>query len=336
MSGRHSLQQWRDEGILEDDEHPPFTLYRMVFTDDAERSPVDRRRHRSAEGDTRRRGTAPGDGVLPHERTTPKARWTGRLTCCATRQPSPIWGLSLARGLTALLLDGRRRVPTTTCAHRRAHRPSPSGAGPIGAVGSFPVLIADGHHPLRREPAVPRGTTGAEMAAWRVLAHLHHDVPRRTGGGPVEVAPSTGCSTAAAGGPARGSDALVRHRAPGRPPPSWRPRGGARRVAYVGPRRQPPWLRPASRLFNGVPATSIRPVWSTRWSTCPTSCATSPRCPGLAGAGCGRCPGGCPRPPRERGRDRADGLVKAARRAAQVDVLHPEAHRTSSSGPTRG
>ena len=68
-------------------------------------------------------------GVLPHERTTPKAS-TDRLdlTRATEANLSPVWGLSLAGGLTAALDsagrtgrvgDGRRRR-----AQRRArHRP---------------------------------------------------------------------------------------------------------------------------------------------------------------------------------------------------------------------
>jgi uncharacterized protein (DUF1015 family) len=45
-------------------------------------------------------------GVLPHERTTPKAK-TDRLdlTIATGANLSPVWGLSLAAGLTDLLRD---------------------------------------------------------------------------------------------------------------------------------------------------------------------------------------------------------------------------------------
>ena len=64
-----TLQRWRDDGTLVDDATPGFTIYRMSFTDE---SGV----HRSTTGVigalTLER---PGEGdVLPHERTTPKAK----------------------------------------------------------------------------------------------------------------------------------------------------------------------------------------------------------------------------------------------------------------------
>ena len=87
------LDQWLDAGVLMADARPTFTIYRMRFTD---------------AGGTRRdiAGVLGGlevvdegaGGVLPHERTTPKAS-TDRLDLTrATRTNlSPVWGLSLAR-----------------------------------------------------------------------------------------------------------------------------------------------------------------------------------------------------------------------------------------------
>jgi uncharacterized protein (DUF1015 family) len=90
-------------------------------------------------------------GVLPHERTTPKAK-TDRLdlTRATLTNLSPVWGLSLAAGLTDLLaapgeplgdvvVDGVRHV---------FERVSDPGrvAAIAEAVGAHEVVIADGHH----------------------------------------------------------------------------------------------------------------------------------------------------------------------------------------------
>ena len=95
------LSDWRRTGVLVADEGPSYTLYRMRFTD--------------ASGTARDIAGVIGGleitdegagGVLPHERTTPKAS-TDRLDLTrATRANlSPVWGLSLASGLTSLLTE---------------------------------------------------------------------------------------------------------------------------------------------------------------------------------------------------------------------------------------
>ena len=129
---------------------PPFTLYRMAFTDEAGRA---RTTVGSSARSRRARGRRAGDGgVLPHERTTPKAS-TDRLelTRATGANLSPIWGLSLAPGLTELLTEPGAPLGSTGRRRRRAHTVErstiPSVCAAIGAaVGGTPVLIADGHH----------------------------------------------------------------------------------------------------------------------------------------------------------------------------------------------
>ncbi len=140
------LTDWIARGILVADDTPSFTIYRMEFID--------------AQGRARRTSGVIGTlevvdegagGVLPHERTTPKAK-TDRLdlTRATLTNLSPVWGLSLAAGLTELLaepgepmgsveVDGVRHVfERVTDATRIAA---------IGrAVGAHDVVIADGHH----------------------------------------------------------------------------------------------------------------------------------------------------------------------------------------------
>lgn len=148
------LQRWLAEGVLVREPEPSFTIYRMRFAD--------------ATGVARDIAGVLGGlevvdagagGVLPHERTTPKAS-TDRLDLTrATRTNlSPVWGLSLATGLTDLLSEPGAPLGRVV----EAGPPTGSG-GPVEHVVervSDParivaiqdllrgddVLIADGHH----------------------------------------------------------------------------------------------------------------------------------------------------------------------------------------------
>ncbi len=90
-------------------------------------------------------------GVLPHERTTPKAS-TDRLDLTrATRTNlSPVWGLSLAEGLTEQLAEPGGlvgRVVDEGVEHLVERVSDPDRITAIAdLVGSDDVLIADGHH----------------------------------------------------------------------------------------------------------------------------------------------------------------------------------------------
>src|SRR3954470_21019399 len=96
-----TLEEWVDERVLVLDAEPSFTIYRLRFTDagGAERDVA------GVLGALEVVDAGAG-GVLPHERTTPKDS-TDRLELTrATRANlSPVWGLSLASGLTALLAE---------------------------------------------------------------------------------------------------------------------------------------------------------------------------------------------------------------------------------------
>jgi uncharacterized protein (DUF1015 family) len=89
--------------------------------------------------------------VLPHERTTPKAS-TDRLDLTRATQAnlSPIWGLSLAGGLTAALTAPGELVGSVTVdgvEHSVERVTDPGRLAEIAArVGGDDVLIADGHH----------------------------------------------------------------------------------------------------------------------------------------------------------------------------------------------
>ena len=142
-----TLQRWRDEGVLALDSRPSFTLYRMRFKDD-------RGEQRDTVGVIGALEVVDegGSGVLPHERTTPKAK-TDRLDLTrATRANlSPVWGLSLREQLTDALIAGGELVGEFTDEHGVHHRvervDDVARVRNISSlVGSAPVLIADGHH----------------------------------------------------------------------------------------------------------------------------------------------------------------------------------------------
>ena len=91
-------------------------------------------------------------GVLPHEHTTPKAS-TDRLdlTRATEANLSPIWGLSLATGLTELLHAPGEPLGSIVdedgVVHRVERVDEPARLAAIeAAVAGRPVLIADGHH----------------------------------------------------------------------------------------------------------------------------------------------------------------------------------------------
>ena len=90
-------------------------------------------------------------GVLPHERTTPKAS-TDRLdlTRATAANLSPVWGLSLASGLTELLAEPAEVVGTVRedgVEHIVERVTDTARMAAISAVvASDDVLIADGHH----------------------------------------------------------------------------------------------------------------------------------------------------------------------------------------------
>ncbi len=141
------LATWRNEGTLTIDPTPSFTLYRMRFVDDAGRQ-------RSTVGvlgalEVVDQGAG---GVLPHEQTTPKAK-TDRLdlTRSTSTNLSPVWGLSLTSGLSALLADPGTPmgsfVDEQGVEHIVERVAEPERVKAIAAaVGSNPVVIADGHH----------------------------------------------------------------------------------------------------------------------------------------------------------------------------------------------
>lgn len=142
-----TLRQWRDDGVLVQDEDPSFYVYRMGYRD------VTGRRRQTAGVIGALELAPPGTGgVLPHEQTTPKAK-SDRLemlrSCRANL--SSVWGLSTAEGLSGLCeLPGPPLAAWTDPegVHHRLWQLSRPGLldAVSDAVSSEPVVIADGHH----------------------------------------------------------------------------------------------------------------------------------------------------------------------------------------------
>ena len=165
------LNGWIADGTLVRDGAPTFTLYRMQFTDEggAARETV------GVLGALEVVDEGAG-GVLPHERTTPKAK-TDRLDLTRTTNTnlSPVWGLSLTPGLTDLLREPGEPIGSLQdedgVVHIVERVTDPQRVAAISAaVSSNPVLIADGHHryaisrTFRDEVRTSAGNdTGAEL-----------------------------------------------------------------------------------------------------------------------------------------------------------------------------
>lgn len=136
------LNRWVDEGTLLEDAAPVFYAYRMT-------SPGGER----TTGVIGALGCEPiGGDVLPHEQTIPKDR-SDRLDLLRATHAnlSPIWGLSLTEGLSALYQQTDPPDAEATDDQGVVHQlwiidePAAIEAIRVG-VGASPVVIADGHH----------------------------------------------------------------------------------------------------------------------------------------------------------------------------------------------
>ena len=141
-----TFADWRARGVLAPDP-PRFYLYRMSFTGESGRC----RRISGVIGALSL--SSPGQGmVLPHERTMPKPRGD-RLELLRTVRANldPVWGLSLAPGLSAALeaadIAGEGCIDDEGVEHCLAPIDDGDLSATIAAlVGSAPLVIADGHH----------------------------------------------------------------------------------------------------------------------------------------------------------------------------------------------
>jgi uncharacterized protein (DUF1015 family) len=141
------FDRWLDEGVLRVDEEPGYYVYRMGWRDDAGQA------HQTTGLVGALELSTPEEGrVLPHERTMGKPKGDRlRLLQACRANLSPVWGLSLAEGLSELCQMTGPPVARATDedgVHHRLWRITQPGvvAAITDAVGSAPVMIADGHH----------------------------------------------------------------------------------------------------------------------------------------------------------------------------------------------
>ena len=147
LAAAQILQEWLKRGVLVRDESPTFTLYRMQFRDTI----GNQRNIVGVLGGLEVVDEGAG-GVLPHERTTPKAK-TDRLdlTKATDANLSPVWGLSLAPGLSEILKTPAEVVGSYIddqgVTHTVERVSDPARIASISeCIAQHPVIIADGHH----------------------------------------------------------------------------------------------------------------------------------------------------------------------------------------------
>jgi uncharacterized protein (DUF1015 family) len=146
-----TFHRWLDNGIVRPDPAPGLYAYRMTFHDE-------RGRRRTMTGLLGALGLdLSGSGqVMPHEQTIPKDRQDRLSLLRSTRlNTSPIWGLSLAKGLTSACQEALSQFETpswrATDDAGVVHELWPitderQVAGISELCASDKVLIADGHH----------------------------------------------------------------------------------------------------------------------------------------------------------------------------------------------
>ena len=246
------LREWIDAGVLEFDDSPTFTIYRMRFTD--------------ATGAARDIAGVLGGlevvdegagGVLPHERVTPKAS-TDRLdlTRATGANMSPVWGLSLADGLTELLAEPGELLSSVTVEgveHIVERVADAERVAAIAAkVGSDDVLIADGHHRYGisrtfRDEVRGQGLTGSpaedtlafvsELVADQLSVEAIHRLYSDIAYDDLVVALDTAFDRSDAGQPSAATLAEMNER-------------GA--LCLIGPDGNGQWLTPKDGSFEGV------------------------------------------------------------------------------------
>lgn len=177
-------QAWRADGVLATDAEPSFYAYRMEFTDDAG-SP---RQTLGVLGALEL--SKPGEaGILPHERTTTKdkADRLNLLRSCRANL-SPIWGLSLAAGLSDLCAVDAEPDQTAVDEDGNTHSLWRITDAAVldaisAAVASEPLVIADGHH--RYETALAYREETDEPGAEFVLCYVVELTDSQLAVGPI-------------------------------------------------------------------------------------------------------------------------------------------------------
>ncbi|MGA2836158.1 MAG: DUF1015 domain-containing protein [Acidimicrobiales bacterium] len=176
------LARWTSDGLLVRDGTPAFYTYRMTDDDGSVTLGV-----LGALGLDDESAAA----TLPHEETLPKARSDRLELLAATRvNLSPIWCLSLAHGLTELLVTGTEPLATALDDDGVLHQvwavEDPGTVTAIGsAVASAPVVVADGHHRLATASEYRRGAGRGTPGADGVLALVVELADGRFSVGPI-------------------------------------------------------------------------------------------------------------------------------------------------------
>lgn len=176
---RHCLDAWIEEGMIVVDDEPGFSIYSMGY----------RRPDGSSHQVTGLLGAMALDhdqrgDVLPHEATlrSPARDRLELLRACRANL-SPIWGLSLAEGLSTVCQPEGPPLARATDdqgVHHRVWRiTSPARLKAITElVATAPVVLADGHHryqtalSYRREVVAAGSATGAEDLVLTFLVEL--------------------------------------------------------------------------------------------------------------------------------------------------------------------
>ena len=189
-AARCRFDEWLTTGVLVVDPEPAFYAYKMGFRDETGRA----RQTSGVIGALELAGAGRTD-VLPHERTMRKAKDDRlRLMRACRANVSPIWGLSLAGGLSALC--DAVGPPVARCTdddgvhHRLWRIDQPATLDAIRrTVASAPVVIADGHHRYEtaltyreeRRAEIGDGPAGHDL----VLAYLVELVEEQLSVGPI-------------------------------------------------------------------------------------------------------------------------------------------------------
>jgi uncharacterized protein (DUF1015 family) len=176
QAARHLLDVWRFEDIIGEDDEPSFYRYRMSYRDEHGAA-------RRTSGVIGALGLAvPGAGdVLPHERTMPKPKGDRlQLLRECKANLSPVWGLALARGVSAASETSGPPIAAATDSDGVEHQlwrisRRDAVAELSAVVASAPVVIADGHHRFETALAYQqerRATTGGQPGDYDLVMAL--------------------------------------------------------------------------------------------------------------------------------------------------------------------
>ena len=161
------IAEWRAEGLLATDPDEVFYAYRMTDVDGSTTLGV--------LGVLGLDDTSAAQ-ILPHEETLAKAKSDRLELLAATRvNLSPIWGLSLASGLTSIAATDAPAVAAAVDDDGVHHElwlidDAATIAAIAELVGSAPVVVADGHHRLATASTYLAGAGSGTPGADGILA----------------------------------------------------------------------------------------------------------------------------------------------------------------------